>query len=221
MHVKLAITLLGSALLSLFAAGAGFAAMSQEPNLYSAQLIGGQPRTSGSTLNLSASVTSTITNTETPTMTLSPGNEKIANAIADRFGVSVSEVLTVHDEIHGWGGVFMVFFLAEKSGKSPQEILTMREDGGWGKIFKELGLHPGLKTDNLGGAITGRPPPTSDPTELSPNPKANGKDSTKTLDDEENPCAGAEKVGKGQGCGNPNPLWNLYNRLRRGNGKGK
>ncbi len=222
MHMKLAIILSGSALLSWFAASAAFASMSQTPTFQSAHLTSGQPQSSGSQLNLGASVTSNITNTVTTTGTLSPGNEKIANAIADRFKVNESEVLTVHDEIHGWGEVFMVFLLAERSGKTPQEILTMREsDGGWGRLFMELGLHPGLKGDNLGGAIRGRPPPTFAPTGLSPKSKGNGKDAAESSDDEENPCIGSEnKVGKGQACGNPNPVWNLYNRLRHGNGKG-
>ncbi len=181
MHVKLVITLLISAMLSWFAVSAAFAATSSTPHTQSAQLMGAKPPASGGAINQGASVTGTLTTT----VTLSPGNEMIAKAIAERFKVDVNEVLKIHDQIHGWGEVFLVFSLADRSGKSPEQILAMREsDGGWGRIFMALGLHPGLKKDNLGGAITGRPTPTAAPSNISSTKKH--KPETHDLNDD--PC---------------------------------
>jgi hypothetical protein len=218
MHLKLAITLLGSALFSWLAVSAAFATAPQM-NVQPSQLIGGQQQSSGSTLNLSAAVTSTITNTKTTTGTLPPGEQKIAEAIAARFGVSLSEVLTVHDQIHGWGEVFMVFLLSQKTGKTPGQILTMRKSEGWGKLFMDLGLHPGLKGDNLGGAIIGRPTPTTAPPAFSPNSKEKGKKSSES-NDENKECSNSTGNDNEDECAKPNPL-NLFNRPHHGNGKGR
>lgn len=223
MHVKLVFALLVSGALSWFAASAAFATTAQAPQFQSAQIIGVQSQSLGSALNLGASVTNTITNTVTPTSTLSAGNEKIAKAIADRFGVDVNEVLTIHDQIHGWGEVFLVVSLADKSGKSPEEILAMREsDGGWGKIFMELGLHPGLKTDNLGGAITGRPTPTPKPTATSSvNQHERGDNDAHDANDDNDKCNDNASKGQEHVCGNQAPFLNSNHHPGDNNGKGR
>ncbi len=101
--------------------------------------------------------TSTPTATATLTSTLPPGQGKIAQAIADHFGMDVGDVEDLHDELHGWGQVFMALWLADKFGADPEDIVAMRKDGkGWGPIIMSFGFKPGLKSDNLGGAISGR-----------------------------------------------------------------
>lgn len=224
MQVKLVVALFVSGALSWFAASGAFAARTPEPNAYqSAQIVGAQAQSSDGALNKGALFTSTITATVTPTSTLSAGNDKIAKAIADRFGVDVKEVLSIHDQIHGWGEVFLVFLLADKSGKSPEEILAMRESGGgWGRIFMELGLHPGLKKDNLGGAITGRPTPTPMPTASTfVNQHKPGDDDSQESNDDDNNCIDhANNKGGGHLCSNQFPSGNGHPNHRPNGGKG-
>ncbi len=50
-----------------------------------------------------------------------------------------------------------MYQLALLSGKTPDEILALRESGlGWGVISKQLKLPPGNKGNNLGAAVSGR-----------------------------------------------------------------
>ncbi len=216
--------------LSGFAASAAFAGPTPNPGIvHVSQAVGAPPPALGSVLSLEPAVTSTITSTVTPTTTvtptstLSPGNEKIAQAIADRFGVDFDEVLAIHEEVHGWGQVFFVFLLADRTGESAEDIWTMRESGkGWGQIFVDVGLKPGHGKDNLGGAVTGKSTPTpsgplapvsssSDSTNnCKGNPNNNGKG---------NPCLSAPStpVPPSRPSGNSNSNGNNGN----GNGKGK
>ncbi len=231
MQLKWGLALLTSAIFAWFVVSAAFAAWTPELHAsQSAQIIGQQLHSSGGALNTGALVTNTITPTVTPTSTLSAGNEKIAKAIADRFGVDVKEVISIHDQIHGWGEVFLIFSLADKYGKSSEEILAMREsDGGWGRIFMALGLHPGLKKDNLGGAITGRPTPTPKPTGApSVNQHKTGdSDSNESNDDDDVKCNDhASSKGQGHPCESPTsnqtPFWfNHHPNGNNGKGKGK
>ncbi len=46
---------------------------------------------------------------------------------------------------HGVGGAVRLLGWAQETGRSVDEIAVMREDGmGWGKIARELGVHPGI-----------------------------------------------------------------------------
>ncbi len=181
--------------------------------------------TSTPTLVGTPSVTSTITATATTTSTLSLGNDKIAHAIADYFGVGFDEVLDIHEQAHGWGQVFFVFALAKQTGESPDEIWAMFEAGqGWGQIVMGLGLKPGNKRNNLGAAVLGKPTPTLAPTGSSLNnaPKSNDAGSD---------CKGnPNNKGKGNPCNSPgatpapssNQNGNSSNgNSGNGNGKGK
>jgi len=105
---------------------------------------GGVPSAS----NAGTGVTTTVTTTVTIT-----GQQKIALAIAKEFSVTVASVMAVRDQGMGWGEVFKVFRLAKLTGKDVSEIITLRQDEGWGQVFRSLGLKPGLGTNNLGQAI--------------------------------------------------------------------
>lgn len=181
--------------------------------------------TSTPTLVGTPSVTSTITATATTTSTLSPGNDKIAHAIADYFGVGFDEVLDIHEQAHGWGQVFFVFALAQQTGDSPDEIWAMFEEGqGWGQIVMGLGLKPGNKRNNLGAAVSGKPTQT-----LAPTSSATG-DAPKSRNDAEDCKANPNNKGKGNACSSPgatpaapsNPNGNSsHGNNGNGNGKGK
>lgn len=211
MQVKLGIALLIGSAVALFAGGAALAA--PIPNSHfqrMPQAIGTPPSSSGSALGLAPLMTSTVTTTATltptlvptttvaPTSTLSPGQEKIAKAISDYFGAGLDDVLTMHDQVHGWGQVFFLFAIAQETGNSPEDILAMRQDGqGWGQIIMGFGLKPGNHGNNLGAAVTGKPNPNSTPTAVpSVLAPSGGNDSNTNTECKGNP----NNKGKGNPC---------------------
>ncbi len=69
-----------------------------------------------------------------------------ASKIGDEFEISADSVDFLKDSYKiGYGGIHHALVLAEKSGKTVDEILAMKTEDkmGWGKITKELGLKPG------------------------------------------------------------------------------
>jgi len=94
------------------------------------------------------------------------GEEKIATAIADEFGVTPEEVLAQHDEGIGFGALFKLYQLALAQGMTVEELLATiptGEDGepafGFGQLRKALTeeeqavLEDGPK--NLGELVSG------------------------------------------------------------------
>jgi hypothetical protein len=70
------------------------------------------------------------------------GNETVAQAIAEEFGISPDEVLSRHNEGIGFGALFKLYALARAKGITVDELLAqIEEDGGgygFGKLKKEL-----------------------------------------------------------------------------------
>jgi hypothetical protein len=90
----------------------------------------------------SASVAPSVGELQTAAITPT-GQTMIAEALAKRFGVTISEVQGVRDQGFGWGEVVKVFAFAKASGKTPAAIIAMRDSGmGWGEIRQSLGLTP-------------------------------------------------------------------------------
>jgi len=94
------------------------------------------------------------------------GEEKVATAIADEFGVTPEEILAQHDEGIGFGALFKLYQLARAQGMTVEELLAAiptGEDGepafGFGKLRKALTdeeqavLEDGPK--NLGELVSG------------------------------------------------------------------
>lgn len=118
------------------------------------------PRQNAPGASVSLLVTGTVTGTVplTNTGVLTPAL-KVVTAITDFFSgtVTATNVISMHNSGWGFGEIFKLYSYAQQSGKTPEEIEAMREDGmGWGQISKELGLAPGNKGMNLGGAVSGR-----------------------------------------------------------------
>lgn len=136
------------------------------------------------TVTPTATVTPTVAVTGTVPVTMTRGaNEKIAEGIAKFFGVPISDVLKIRNEM-GWGGVVKVFGLAEVSGKSVDDVLALRQNEGWGKVARSLGIKPGHWGGDLGQIMSGHAvapspaetPPASGPNNLLPDSgKGNGK----------------------------------------------
>lgn len=188
MYHKLIASVLGAAVALAFAATATLAATDGGRALFPAgspafglDVTGTVPVTPTPVITVTPPVTPTPTITgtgpvsPTPTVTgttgfsgtLNPGQAMIAGALAIRFGVSISDVMSIRDQKQGWGEVFKILLLSELTGKTPAEIMAMRqEDKGWGQIFHALNVMP-KKKDNLGQAIKGGKA-TATPTPTSP-----------------------------------------------------
>lgn len=68
--------------------------------------------------------------------------------VSVQFGVSQTQVRSIHQTVSDPGVVFMIFQLGQMSGKPPEQVLKVYEHGrtvgkGWGMIAKELGIKPG------------------------------------------------------------------------------
>lgn len=78
-----------------------------------------------------------------------PMTAETAQALVERLAAAGLETdadtLLALAADHGVGGAVRLLGWAQESGRSVDEIVAMRVDGsGWGKIAKELGVHPGI-----------------------------------------------------------------------------
>jgi hypothetical protein len=101
-------------------------------------------------------LTVTVELTDTHTLT---STQPVALAIADAFGVPVSEVLALHADGLGFGEIARAYFLARElaadadptNDLTAAQILAMHQSGqGWGQIVAALGLPRGNSHRNLG-----------------------------------------------------------------------
>jgi len=101
-------------------------------------------------------LTVTVELTSTQTMT---STHPVALAIADAFGVPVSEVIALHADGLGFGEIARAYFLARElaadadptNDLTAAQILAMHQSGqGWGQIVATLGLPRGNSHRNLG-----------------------------------------------------------------------
>ncbi len=95
--------------------------------------------------------------TITPTVTIT---NPVAAMIAAFFGLEYTDVQTLHDKGIGYGNMTIALFVADASGSSFEDIMTLRggeEGGGWGYIIKkELELDIRRRDTNLGAIRSGR-----------------------------------------------------------------
>lgn len=98
----------------------------------------------------------------TPTLTVHP----VGAAIAQFFGITDTEVISMHNSGVGFGVIARAYMTAKFSeGQlTPEEALELFQSGaGWGQIMKEYGVHPGGK--GLGAIMRGHKegkPPSGD-----------------------------------------------------------
>jgi len=91
--------------------------------------------------------------TETGKLT---GTVRIATLLAKYFDRDVEEILYLHTQEWGFGGIAKALFTAVEAGVPLETILQMREqDIGWGEIRQSLNLPPGMPHASL-GQIMGR-----------------------------------------------------------------
>lgn len=92
---------------------------------------------------LLASAISFAEETTTPTNTTDPNSVTTPAPKPELTEQKISELKT-----QGWkdAQIDKLKALVDASGKTPDEIIAMRKDlkMGWGKIAKELGVHPGV-----------------------------------------------------------------------------
>lgn len=98
----------------------------------------------------------------TPTLTIHP----VGAAIAKFFGITDTEVISLHNSGVGFGVIARAYMTAKFSNGqlTPEEVLKLFQSGaGWGQIMKEYGVHPGGK--GLGAIMRGHKegkPPSDD-----------------------------------------------------------
>ncbi|MDQ2688677.1 MAG: hypothetical protein M3Y29_00195 [Chloroflexota bacterium] len=90
-----------------------------------------------------------------------PSAEKVAQ-VAERLGVT-AELLSGLAAEHGFGGAVRLVAWSSETGRSIEDLEAMRagdgtEEGavGWGKMAKDLGVHPGIGSIMGNGGGHGR-----------------------------------------------------------------
>ena len=82
----------------------------------------------------------------------SANNQRVPEAIGKYFGVTASDLLTLHQAGKGWGEIVKAYTLAQASKVSIAEIFAMRaQEQGWGGIAKTLAV--GKWNTNLGAIM--------------------------------------------------------------------
>jgi hypothetical protein len=97
----------------------------------------------------SSDVTSTITTTRSFT-------QPVALEISNYFGISYTEVISLHQSGLGFGEITRIFMIAKLSGGkwTADQVLALRESGlGWGQIMKQTEFRPG--GNGLGAIMSG------------------------------------------------------------------
>ncbi|MDR7438072.1 MAG: hypothetical protein QN127_10450 [Armatimonadota bacterium] len=92
--------------------------------------------------------------TATPAFPQNPGETLILQRINAVYGTAFDDLEGLVQKMRtagmGWGEIIIVLHLAVLSGRSVDQILTMRDGGlGFGEIARALGIHPG----ELGKAV--------------------------------------------------------------------
>ncbi len=97
------------------------------------------------------SILAAQTITETGELT---GSVRIATLLATYFDRDVQEILDLHAQEWGFGGIAKALFTAVEANVPLEQILQMRaQDIGWGEIRQSLGLPPGMPHKSLGQVI--------------------------------------------------------------------
>jgi len=134
----------------------------------------------------------------------------VASAIADYFGVTYDEVMSLHEAGNGFGTITKAYFFADKMDPplTPMELLDAAHGSGWGNVLKENGLHPG----SVGNGKGQRPEPAGQPENAGP-----GKDGPPGQLKKGPTDSSSELVGQGGNNGNGRGNNGQGN---NGNGKG-
>lgn len=79
----------------------------------------------------------------------SPGEKKVITKLAKQFKVEEQTIVNLRTLGFGYGEISHALVIAEKSGKSLDEIVSLRNSGmGWGEIAKKYDLKLGkIKTE--------------------------------------------------------------------------
>ncbi len=90
------------------------------------------------------------------------GATRIAEVIAEQFGVEAGTVLEQHADDNGFGKLYKAYLIAEASGMTVGDVLAAAETDGFGALFQELTDDVLVLTEgedglpkNMGQAISG------------------------------------------------------------------
>jgi hypothetical protein len=87
-----------------------------------------------------------------PPKTPEPQNP-VALFLSELTGVPYEEIITLRDSGFGFGNFAKAYYYIQEKGGSYSEVLSQAQAMGWGKFFKENGMHPGGKGRGLGSLI--------------------------------------------------------------------
>jgi hypothetical protein len=73
--------------------------------------------------------------------------------LAELTGQSPEEIISMREGGYSLGNIARAYLFAELTGGDPAEILARPGGRGWGVLFKEAGLHPGGGGRGLGWMI--------------------------------------------------------------------
>ena len=107
--------------------------------------------------NVNAAVNATLNKAATNANVNADNSLKVATAIANKFGVAVSNVTALHNSGWGYGDIEKLYEMAKTSGKSVTDIEAMRASGkGWGEIAASLNTSVSGPDLNLGAILSGQ-----------------------------------------------------------------
>jgi len=114
-----------------------------------------------------------IEETTTPEPTGEPERHPVIRAMSAYFGVPAAEIRELFDGGVGLGVIARAYVLSDLLGKTPQEIIDMKNTGeiNWGQLRKEVKGTPGARV-NLGAIMSGKSTP---PREVTPEPTSSGQ----------------------------------------------
>jgi hypothetical protein len=152
----------------------------------------------------------------------------VASAIADYFGVTYDEIMSLHEAGNGFGTITKAYFFAGKMDPpmSPMDLLDAAHGSGWGNVLKENGIHPGA----VGNGNGNRPEQAGQPENAGPGndgppgqlKKGPTDTSSELVGQGGNNGNGRGNNGNGKGNnGNGNNGNNGQDNNGQGNGKGK
>lgn len=80
----------------------------------------------------------------------------VGEMLATFFLATNDELNALREAGMGWGGIAHAYWLAWITGQDVESIVTLRQDSGWGEIFKTFLPFSGLQGFNLGTIQSGR-----------------------------------------------------------------
>lgn len=74
--------------------------------------------------------------------------------LADHARVPYDEIADLHELGYGWGSIWRGLYFSEVTGMDLEEALAQAREAGWGNLYRDAGLHPGMGGHSLGSLVS-------------------------------------------------------------------